>query len=809
MKENIENNIDNNIKDNIKDDINSNIKDNTNSSIKSDIKDDTNSNIKNDIKDNTNSVIKSNVNVNTEKKKLKDRIIGYFHDIKNTPTKLTTVYMIFLAPLLVNLVIESLNKKSFLKCLGMLAGDLPVFIINYLIILFTISMALLVKKRIATIITISSVWIILGIVNFVVRMFRETPFSFTDIRLLGSVKDIIDNYLNPFSIILIIVTLCLVILVIVGLYIKLPKYAEKISYIRGIVCISIIFILMIGSINFGIGKGWISEKFPNMTLAYQQYGFSYCFANSIVNVGVKKPNTYSEESLEEIVNRIQNEEIDNDDVKTPNIIFLQLESFFDVNKMKDLQFSEDPIPNFNSLKDKYPSGFLSVNNVGYGTANTEFEIMTGMNLEDFGAGEFPYKTVLMDQTCESMSFILRDYGYSTHAIHNNIATFYARNEVFRNLGFDSFTSIEYMHPTEFTPLNWSKDIVLKDEIMKALQSTEETDYLYCISVQGHGSYPTEKILDNPKINVSGLEDESRLNQFEYYVNQINEMDDFIGQLVDELSNFNEDTVLVIYGDHLPSLAIDEAEIKNGNLYQTEYVIWSNFKLNTNNEDIETFELGSKVMSALGIDGGVINKFHQLYKGDAHYLQALKSLEYDILYGDMYVYNGQSPYVATDMKMGTYEIKINDVIKDEGQFDKTDETDESGNESESDKNQDNLDNIDNSYNIDNPDNQNDSIINENEDGLENSDKKYDDEFYKDSYIVVGENFTKYSVVCVNGELYDTEYIDENHLRVHIESLNTLDTFVVRQYYLGKTLSKTSDYIYIKVDIQEPETTEEIN
>lgn len=77
------------------------------------------------------------------------------------------------------------------------------------------------------------------------------------------------------------------------------------------------------------------------------------------------------------------------------------------------------------------------------------------------------------------------------------------------------------------------------------------------------------------------------------------------------------------------------------------------------------------MAALGIDGGVINKFHQLYKGDEHYLKALKSLEYDILYGDMYVYNGQSPYVATDMKMGTYEIKIKDIIKDEGQFDKTD------------------------------------------------------------------------------------------------------------------------------------------
>ena len=239
------------------------------------------------------------------------------------------------------------------------------------------------------------------------------------------------------------------------------------------------------------------------------------------------------------------------------------------------------------------------------------------------------------------------------------------------------------------------------------------------------------------------------------------------------------------------------------------------------------------MAALGIDGGVINKFHQLYKGDEHYLKALKSLEYDILYGDMYVYNGQSPYVATDMKMGTYEIKIKDIIKDEGQFDKTDQpligegvisnpniikdmTNNTGND------KDKADNIEKettgavdkkpatSKAEENGKNENNESGEETTDNPDdNNSQVHDEEFYKDSYIVVGENFTEYSVVYVNGEIYETEYIDENHLRVHIEALNSLDTFVVKQYYLGKTLSRTSDFIYIKVDTPEPETTEETN
>ena len=74
--------------------------------------------------------------------------------------------------------------------------------------------------------------------------------------------------------------------------------------------------------------------------------------------------------------------------------------------------------------------------MGAGTANTEFEILTGMTLDYFGAGEYPYKTVLQDETCESMAYNLRELGYRTGVLHNNTGSFYSRNKVFANLGFD-------------------------------------------------------------------------------------------------------------------------------------------------------------------------------------------------------------------------------------------------------------------------------------------------------------------------------------------------------------------------------------
>ena len=76
----------------------------------------------------------------------------------------------------------------------------------------------------------------------------------------------------------------------------------------------------------------------------------------------------------------------------PNIIFVQLESFFDPTEVEWLRFSEDPIPNLRKMFSEYSSGYFKVPSVGAGTANTEFEVLTGMSMRFFGPGEYPYKT---------------------------------------------------------------------------------------------------------------------------------------------------------------------------------------------------------------------------------------------------------------------------------------------------------------------------------------------------------------------------------------------------------------------------------
>ena len=637
--------------------------------------------------------------------------------LKNKDNVITLLTIVFL-PIILELMVEIFSRSSVIDGFKYMFTKPVQFLCNAFIIMCTVSFLLLIKRRVFYCSVISVVWGVLGIVNMILLYCRVTPFNASDLKLIDTGIKTAGKYFNFITFVLAIAAIVGVVGAVVAVFIKAPKIKYKIVYWRNLIIIGAIFLFTAGFLNVSIDMGFLSHRFSNLTDSYLEYGFVYCFGNSLVNTGVKKPEDYSEEKIDEIIDK---DEVNDDKVEKKeeiieaNVIFLQLESFIDLSNVKDLVLSSDPIPTFNSLKEKYSSGSLEVYNIGYGTSNTEFEIMTGLNLDDFGPGEFPYRTILLETTCESIGYDLKENGYATHAIHNNNATFYSRNTVFENLGFDTFTSVEYMNDVEYTPIGWAKDNCLVEQIFNSLNSTKEKDFIYTISVQGHGSYPSTSTYENPEILVSGVEDEARKYAIEYYANEIHEMDNFIADLTKKLSEFDEKVVLVMYGDHLPGLGFSEDDLHNGSLYKTEYIIWDNFGLKKSNEDLQTFQLASKVLEKLNISTGVINNFHQNNKNDIEYLARLQNLTYDILYGDLLAYEGINPYEPTEIQMGVMPISISRVeVADE-----------------------------------------------------------------DVVSIKGENFTPYSVVYVNYERYETEFVSENELRITYESIENLDSFVVAQ------------------------------
>lgn len=572
--------------------------------------------------------------------------------------------------LICNLAVETLSRKSVME-MGKYLFQRPfVFLYNSLIIALPLSLGLLVRKRVFVFSLISALWIGMGLINSILLVFRTTPFTAVDLRLIKSAFALLDLYFSAAQIVMLGVLLFFAAAGLVFLFLKTPR-EERIIWTKSIGYIMVLFFVVRGLTWAGIQSGILAENFGNINQAFREYGFPYGFSSSLMNTGIDKPKDYSTDAIDQLLEEVEDRPIIHNpnvyeepgEPDYPNVIYLQLESFFDPSYVEGILFSENPVPTFTALKSECTSGFLNVPSVGAGTANTEFEVITGMSLDFFGPGEYPYKTILKETTCESLAYNMKELGYRAYAIHNNEGTFYERNKVFSQLGFDAFTSMEYMRIRKVTPMGWAKDEILIGEIKKALKSTEGKDVIYSISVQGHGSYPTEKP-EQPVIEVSGFEDEAQKNAFEYYVNEIYEMDVFVKDLITTLQYYPEKVMLILYGDHLPGFGFEDEDLTNGSIYQTEYVIWTNYGLAKQDRDLEAYQLSSYVMRLLGLRNGILTKYHQMFAKDEDYLKGLEMLEYDMLYGDREIYGGSNPYEATNLQMGTVPVQIYAAIKSE-------------------------------------------------------------------------------------------------------------------------------------------------
>ncbi len=585
----------------------------------------------------------------------------------------------FLLALAATLFVEIMSQRSLLGALKFLVLRPHLFLLNLLLISLLYIPMHAVRRKAFWASVVSVVIAALGITNFVIQSMRVTPLEWPDFYVFFATgSDIIHQYLPGGMIALIIVAIALAIAALVVLFIKLKKH-KRYPFSALVSIVPAALLVLVLSLGYKAGSV-IPKRFVNLVDAYHEYGFTYCFLGSIFDRGIDKPDEYSEELIDGYADKAQLGSPVKTPERKPNIVFVQLESFFDVNRVRDLAYSgyggakTNPLPNFTALLESCPSGYLHVPSIGAGTANTEFEVIAGMDLAAFGAGEYPYKTILKDTACESTAYLLSEIGYATHAIHNNRATFYDRNICYTNLGFETFTSLEYMlgvDEDDYNPQKWAKDAVLTNEILYALRASGGADYVYTVSVQGHGSYPENPVNAEQPFEVIGNLFEDELCAWKYYVNQLHEMDVFIGELLVALTAYKEetgeDTVLVLYGDHLPGglVGISDENIKGPSIYATEYVIWSTVgSLGLADEDLEAFQLSAVVMDAVGIERGTFTRLHQNYRHASDYIEVLEAFQYDALYGERYLYGGEYPFETTDLVLGVNPITISEVTVDE-------------------------------------------------------------------------------------------------------------------------------------------------
>lgn len=646
-------------------------------------------------------------------------------------------------------IVELISRRDFLSACSFIGNHTAAYLFNALIVFCSLTLVYLFRRRAFCRIIISGFWILLGTINGCILSNRVTPFGFTDLKCINDLFAMNNTkYFTAQEAMLVVTGLGLFALFCIVLFIKGPRYQGKL-YTKYILP-SIVAALFIGlpfTTHAAQNANVVASYFSNIAQGYENYGFIYGFSSSVVDRGMSKPNSYSKETIDQIQEKTEStKEKTADKKKQPNIICVLLESFCDPDEIKFLDYNRDPVPTFHKLEKKYSSGYLTVPVVGAGTANSEFEVLSGMSMQYFGTGEYPYKTILKKTDCESTASVLKKLGYGTHAVHNNGGNFYSRVNAFSMMGFDTFTSKELMDIQTYTPNgSWATDDILVDETIKTLDATDTPDFTYTITVGSHGDYPKEAVISNPKFTLNNMEDEETKNQWTYYINQLNEVDTFMKDLINKLSKRDEDTVVVFFGDHLPTMGLEDSDMVSNDIYKTKYVTWNNMGLEKEDADLYAYQLMANITASVGIHEGTILGYHQTQVDSADYLDNFENLQYDLLYGERYSYGGEDLYPATDIVMGVDEVSIDSAVNSMG-------------------------------------------------GSE--------------VIIRGDNFTKWSRVFVNGEKVSSIYSSSKCLIIDRDSIEDGDVITVCQMGSGNSVFRTSNtFIYSDPDaIKDTEAAE---
>lgn len=201
-------------------------------------------------------------------------------------------------------------------------------------------------------VVVSVFWLFLGIVNCILLMNRVTPFTGPDLHMLTDGIAIMQKYLPFYGVVIGCIIIGFVLLLLLILFIKGPKYQQKIRY-RYVVPLIIVGVVAFGGITqLALEKRVLSNYFGNIAFAYEDYGYPYCLATTIFDTGISEPRDYSEKEIKRIEKTESNLPETKENGKRPNILFLQLESFFDPTLVNYLDISQDPIPNFRKADER-------------------------------------------------------------------------------------------------------------------------------------------------------------------------------------------------------------------------------------------------------------------------------------------------------------------------------------------------------------------------------------------------------------------------------------------------------------------------
>ena len=378
---------------------------------------------------------------------------------------------------------------------------------------------------------------------------------------------------------------------------------------------------------------------------------SYVWLNQITTDPIIEPKGYSKEKIKEIekkydqvaleINKNRNELIDNQ-----TIVYVLSESFADPSRIEGVNLSRNPIPKIQEIKTKVTSGLMQSDGYGGGTANMEFQTLTGLPFYNIN----PTVSVLYSEVAPKMRRLISvsDSFNNKEVIHFESPINYSRNVIYNRLKFNKFISIDDKKNYD---LGYQEVHISDESTYKAVlkeMDAKKNQFFSVITIQNHSPFIAGEPSDLTATGNGFSDDEN--TKLTNYSRLLTFTDTATQSFLESLSKIDKKITVVFYGDHLPGL-YPESAFKNNpeSQYQTDYFIWSNFdapKLNyplVNSSDFSALvfeQTNSKVSPYYALLTEVLKKASvdkKALEGEAlEIADDLKMVEYDLISGKGYL-----------------------------------------------------------------------------------------------------------------------------------------------------------------------------
>lgn len=526
------------------------------------------------------------------------KYIGIFNSKREENSgkyKMTNLILTILFPFFIVCMAEINQDKYPSKFILFLAERPSVMLFNFVIAsLIFYGFLLLFKRGWIAVLTQSFIYMVLSITELFKYNTNGNHLIMTDMKLVKSVKS-----LTSFAYIKItpmLVTYVIIVLVYFGAVFWFnPKMKMKMSrrIAPAIACIgACIATVTVPAVSKPVYSLFdldttaadnafkLNEKFENNSfLAFFCQTASENLANQL-----KEPENYNDDTVQAMMD-IDVEEQAAFDKGKPNVIMIMSEALADFRRFDDqLDLNiGDTYAGFDAVAAEGYRGTAIVPTYASWTVRTEFELNFGLPVRSLNDPNMPQR-ILLDRAQPTIASYYKSWGYSTAYVHPFMGSFYSRQRVYANFGFDKL-----MFDEDFTvPINYYgtyiDDKTVFNQVEKLIKETDEPLFLHTTTMQNHQPYDQG---EDP--------DDEMGNYFQWIGKTSQDFEAFIN----DLKEIDEPTVVFIIGDHYPSLKGENSVYDqlgmNGNncsvLYEQPYIIWSNDDLDYSSipdEEFSTF-----------------------------------------------------------------------------------------------------------------------------------------------------------------------------------------------------------------------------